>query len=66
MLGLAHYLATGSETPAERGPWGRSAAAKAFMTESSRRWADVLDRRGTPEAQARAAEATTTAFFAGG
>lgn len=65
MLGLAHHLRTGGDTPAEQTAWGRSDDAKAFMAGSSRRWADVAIAAGTAEADARAAEERTTAFFTG-
>ncbi len=56
LLGLALHITTGADAPAETSEWGESDDAKAFMTESSRRWGDASIAAGTPEDDARAAE----------
>jgi uncharacterized protein YndB with AHSA1/START domain len=63
--GLAAYLATGTEIPLEKTDWGTSAEGKAYMTGSSKRWADAAVAAGEPESWAREAEAATTAAYAG-
>jgi uncharacterized protein YndB with AHSA1/START domain len=65
LLGLALHVKTGSGVPAEASEWGESAQAKEFMAGSSRRWGDAAISGGAPEADARAAEARTTAFYTG-
>jgi uncharacterized protein YndB with AHSA1/START domain len=65
LLGLSTHLATGTARPAENTAWAESEAAKAFMADSSARWGDAAVAGGTPEEEARAAEARTTAFYTG-
>jgi uncharacterized protein YndB with AHSA1/START domain len=64
-LGLAHHLATGSTRPVETTDWAGTDDARQFIAGSSRRWADLSIRAGTPESDARAAEAQTTSVFLG-
>lgn len=64
-LGLSHYLATNSTTPAESTEWAGTEDAKRFMAGSSQRWADLSIQAGTPEGVARAAEKQTTAMYLG-
>lgn len=65
LLGLQLHIETGADRPAEGGAWGTSDQAKAFMADSSRRWADASVVAGTSEQMARAAESATTAFYTG-
>lgn len=63
--GLAAYLGSGRAIPLEQTDWMTSGEGRAFIAGSSRRWADVAIGAGVPDADARAAEAATTAFFSG-
>lgn len=65
LLGLALHLATGADKPPENSQWEQSDSARAFITASSRHWADASIAAGTDEAAARAAEKGTTAFYTG-
>jgi uncharacterized protein YndB with AHSA1/START domain len=65
LLGLSTHLASGAGRPAEATEWAQSDDAKAFMAASSRLWSDASVRGGTPDGDARAAEARTTAFYLG-
>lgn len=66
LVGLAHHLATGSDTPAESTGWVGTASGREFMAGSSRRWADASIAAGTSEADARSAQERTSAMFLGG
>lgn len=64
--GLSAYIEMGRQIPLEEGEmWFLSPEGKAFSSGSSARWADVSIAAGTPEADARTAEAATTAFYQG-
>jgi uncharacterized protein YndB with AHSA1/START domain len=66
LMGLGLHLATGAANdPAEFAAWTGSADGIAFVTRSSRGWADATIAAGADEAEARAAEARTTAFYTG-
>jgi uncharacterized protein YndB with AHSA1/START domain len=65
MLGLGMHLETGQDKPVEGSGWETSGEGRAFITGSSRAWADAAVAVGTPEQDARAAEARTTAFYTG-
>ena len=66
LLGLAHHMATGSDTPAEKTEWAQTEDARAFMAASSVLWGDAAVRSGIPEGEARGAQERTTAFYLGG
>ena len=65
LLGLAMHLGTGVDAPAETSTWIQTDAARQFMSESSRRWADAHIVAGASEDAARSAEMRTTAFYLG-
>ncbi len=64
-FGLAAYLEKGEEPGLAGDAWFVTDEAKAVIDGSSARWADVAIAAGVPEAQARASEAATAAFFKG-
>ncbi|GAA3660575.1 SRPBCC family protein [Nonomuraea antimicrobica] len=64
LLCLAHHLATGDAVATAVNAWTESVGGRRFIAESSRRWADKSVATGTPEADARAAQARITAFYA--
>jgi uncharacterized protein YndB with AHSA1/START domain len=63
--GLARYLENGEELGLLGEAWFSTDEAKACIVGSSARWAEVTIAAGVPEAQARAAETATSAFFQG-
>jgi uncharacterized protein YndB with AHSA1/START domain len=65
LLGLALHLETGADAPAETSEWAQTDAARQFMSESSRRWADAHIAAGASQDAARSAEMRTTAFYLG-
>lgn len=66
LLGLATYLATGeSQDPQAAEAWSTSPQGLAFATASSQEWVRASIEAGTPQEQARAAGARTTAFYTG-
>lgn len=66
LLGLGLYLADGeSFDRAAAEAWTVSEEGKSFMRSSSERWGDAAIASGTPEAVARAAAGSTTAFYTG-
>ena len=64
-FGLAAYIEKGEEPGLQGEAWFATDEAKACIDGSSARWADVAIAAGVPEAQARASEAATAAFFKG-
>jgi uncharacterized protein YndB with AHSA1/START domain len=66
LAGLGLHLATGeANDPAAFAAWTTSPEGVEFVTRSSRGWADASIAAGTGAAEARAAEARTTAFYTG-
>lgn len=65
LLGLATHMATGASMAVEATDWVETDDAKTFMATSSRLWGEASARAGTPEADARAAEQRTAAFYLG-
>ncbi len=66
LMGLHLHLATGAANdPAESAAWMGTPEGAAFVTRSSRGWADASIAAGTDEAEARAAQDATTAFYTG-
>ncbi len=65
LLGLAVYLAFGTDVPLETTGWGMTDAGVAFIKESADGWADAAIAAGESEGAARAAAARTAAFFSG-
>ena len=66
LAGLGLHLATGAPNdPAEAAAWMASPDGVAFVTQSSRGWADASIAAGTDENEARAAQERTTAFYTG-
>ena len=66
LMGLGLHLATGAANDAaEVAAWMASPEGVEFVTRSSRGWADASIAAGTEEAEARAAEKRTTAFYTG-
>ncbi len=66
LLGMAIYLESGQpNNPEESMAWMTSENGKAFYRASSTGWADANIAAGEPEADARAAEAGTSAFYTG-
>ena len=66
LMGLGLHLATGeANDPAKFVAWTASREGVAFVTRSSRGWADASIAAGTDESEARAAEERTTAFYTG-
>ncbi|MDN5726050.1 MAG: SRPBCC family protein [Propionibacteriales bacterium] len=65
LLGLAGHLRTGHGKPEDEEAWTMSPEAQAFIIECSRAWGDADIDAGTPEAEARAAQGRTTAFYTG-
>ncbi|MCG5216589.1 SRPBCC family protein [Streptosporangium sp. KLBMP 9127] len=64
LMGLAIHL-SGAEAvdPQEIAAWAASDEGRQFMTLSSRHWGDASIAAGSPEAEAREAEARTTAAY---
>ncbi|MGO2112760.1 MAG: SRPBCC domain-containing protein [Pseudoclavibacter sp.] len=65
LVGLQQYIAAGPDASPATSEWAASDAGLAFVTESSRAWGDASIAGGTPEADARAAQERTTAFYTG-
>lgn len=66
LMGLDLHITTGAANDAgEFMAWMGSPDGAAFVTAASRGWADASIAAGTPEAEARAAERGTTAFYTG-
>lgn len=68
LLTLDRHLTTGETVDPEAAQaWTTgSEEGRAFVAASSRAWAEAAVRTGTPEADALAAAARTTAFYTGG
>jgi uncharacterized protein YndB with AHSA1/START domain len=64
LLGLFLYLSTGQHRPEDLGAWGASPQAREFITRSSQAWGAAFRQAGASEAEAAAATAETTAFYA--
>ena len=64
LLGLALHLEGGDIPAEEREAWGMSPQARAFMTRSAAAWGEAHQAGGATEAEATAAAAATTAFYA--
>jgi uncharacterized protein YndB with AHSA1/START domain len=65
-MGLAMHVATGQSIAGDAAAgWEATPEGMAFITESSRLWAEQSVADGTPRAAAEAAAARTTAFFTG-
>lgn len=64
-LGLATYIATNSDVPAEATEWGASSEAIAFMTKSGEAWiaADIAGGEDPEDAQRRGGN--TISFYTG-
>lgn len=62
-LGMWLHITTGADAPDESTDWVRTEEYRQFVAGSSRRWADAAIAAGVPEADARAAEERTTAFY---
>jgi uncharacterized protein YndB with AHSA1/START domain len=65
LLGLALYLATGQDRPADPESFVRTEPAQRFIRAASQRWAQASVHAGTPEKDATAAADRTTAFYLG-
>lgn len=66
LMGLGEHLSGAPAVePSNAMAWMTSEAGKAFMRQSSTAWAEAAIASGTPEADARAAEAQTTAAYTG-
>jgi uncharacterized protein YndB with AHSA1/START domain len=65
LIGLSHYVATGSRRPLEVSSWYTSSQARRFIHGASERWAAQAVAAGVPEAAAAAAAARTSAFYLG-
>ncbi len=64
LLGLYLYLSTGRHRPEDPGAWALSPAGREYVTRSSRAWGAAFRQAGASEAEAEAATAATTAFYA--
>lgn len=64
-LGLGLHLGTVADRPVESEEWTRTDQYRRFVADASRRWADAAVAAGIPEADARAAQERTTAFYSG-
>ncbi len=65
LLGLAVYLAFGTDVPLETSGWSMTDDAKAFIRASAEGWASAAIAAGEDEEAARASGARTAAFFSG-
>jgi len=63
LLGLYLYLSTGRDRPEDPAAWAASPDAREFITRSSEAWGVASREAGTPEQDAAAATAQTTAFY---
>ncbi|MGD7789384.1 hypothetical protein ACQCX2_13795 [Propionibacteriaceae bacterium Y1700] len=65
LLGLAGHLRTGHGKPEDEEAWTMTPEAQEFITGCSEAWGAAAIAAGAPEAEARAAQDRTTAFFTG-
>ncbi len=63
LLGLFLYLSTGQDRPEDPAVWAANPDAREFITRSSEAWGVASREAGTPESEAAAAVAGTTAFY---
>lgn len=65
LLGLSGHLRTGHGKPEDEEAWTMTPEAQEFITRCSEAWGAAAIAAGAPEAEARAAQDRTTAFFTG-
>lgn len=65
LLGLHLHVTRGWSKPPEMDGWDTGDEAKHFVGRCSGHWGDASIAGGTPQAEARAAQARTTAFYRG-
>lgn len=65
LLGLSLHLLAGEDRPDDPGAFARTTPAQEFIRAVSERWGEASVHAGTPEEEATAAAARTTAFYLG-